>query len=195
MQVKSSPTSWTVRESAGDPLVLALYVRDRAGLRAEQIDVPALEPFVSSVMPDPLHMKQQSNDWSDWWRSLVARTATSGKAALDDNFEVEFGRNTESFDISFAESSQWLSNRTLEQITRQADQTRLDRRVVSSAVQQFEEAAGRSAVAFTLDLVILPVVGNWSFQVTPNLIFLSRNLRSNAKAFSDLLSPILSSIG
>ena len=194
MRFESGPMEWTVRESTGDPFVIALYVRDRAGLHADSIEVPPLKPAVTPAPSTHQRMEQESAGWAKWWTSLVDRAISGEGAALGGDSEEEFSKRAEFSHIPFSEPSRWLSDRTLEQIRRPSDQTRASRILVDAAVRKFEEAAGRTANAFALDLVILPVQGNWWYQATPTLVFLSQDLRSDRTRFLELLSPVLGAI-
>jgi hypothetical protein len=194
-------------------LVLALYVRDAAGLEVvADPPVPPLEPAVArSNEAPPVAAAVQ---WPAWWRDLVA-----GEAAMQHGIEAagggreavrvmaarhmafgppDFAGLSGSPDLRelvashFHDAEAWSgpSKREFCDRSRARDRALLE----THLVHEVARGLGRKARPFRLQVSVLPVAGAQHWRVAEDHVLATRDLYFDAPAWRRALEPIVSEL-
>jgi hypothetical protein len=213
MQLAES-TSWKMSTDEPEPMLIALYVRDAAGLHPQiDPDIPRLEPavpFGAEPLPDEAVYSAQ---WAAWWHQLLQGGGfwPEGKDPAD----LRIPRNDPDFlrlfywptpDLAAAVPSDApelhaLIRRHLEaaQIWSQARKHEfvalsVTRQRVSlewEVVRSVEAGLGRKVRPFAFDLRVLPLAAKQAWRLSPGRALVSRALYRDRKAYVDWLRPIV----
>src|SRR5215831_5793137 len=171
--------SWRMACDEPRLLVLALYVRDAAGLdAAADPPVARLQPAVAGA--GDAAPEAAAAQWTAWWSHLVAREPAVQRGVEDAGGGMEslriladhhrgFGppgfealrdspELAELVSRHFAAAQAWSEERTREFFQRTVDPTRAH--VEAEVVREAEWLLGRRARPFRLQVSILPVAGH-----------------------------------
>jgi hypothetical protein len=193
--------SWQVRINLAQPLVIALHLRDAAGLDvAADAVVPPLEPAVPlDAALVPYATEQAAAQWTQVWQSLLdghpefsdapsvfAEPLHGLPAALTALAEAGLPNALAWLDACRQEDLQFL----------RASGGRPGRRMgrglgITELVRRIEQENGREAVPFTLRISLLPVAGNWARRVRREHVLLSRSICEDEAACEAFLEPVL----
>ncbi|NYI04567.1 hypothetical protein [Allostreptomyces psammosilenae] len=185
--------SWRMRIDNPRSLVIALFVRDRAGLRARTDPVvPPLSPTVEALPPlasrtDPAATEQ----WERWWAAELGRDDASEEALSPPDFpQLHDGPQLAALVRECYDDAERWSRRRREDHVR-SEKERLHRLAETNVVQAVESELGRPARPFDLRIVELPLAGEVGWQVTPTHVVASHALRNNSRAYDRWLTGIV----
>ncbi len=185
---------WQITEDCPRDLLLALALRDLAGLSDE------CEEQVPPVIPEPAGVDQPDIDraalaaqWRGWWAGIVRReTRPFISQVRPPHFEV-FDRALELQDLVYAcydTVTAWVEDRHAEYLAAVkargqplGDAYRLVQR------RQFE--LRRQTSSFRLDLEVLPLAEPGAWVVAPDTVIISESLRDDPEAFREWLKPVV----
>lgn len=209
MQVAGT-LSWHTVSDEPRLLLLALYVRDAAGLEAvADPPVPRLEPAVPSVAEAPPAVA--SAQWSAWWRRLVVSAPEVGRAIEDAggghaslrvmaDYHAGFGPpgfealrgSPELRDLvarHHEDAEAWRQGRKRDLERWNTDQSRPH--LEHDAVREAERRLGWKARPFRLQISILPVAGDGFWRVGDEHVLVTRSRYLDTEAWRRDLQPIV----
>src|SRR5215472_387183 len=186
--------SWRMACDEPRLLVLALYVRDAAGLdAAADPPVARLEPAVPAAgeaVPE-----DAAAQWTAWWSHLVASEPAVMRAIQDAGDGMESLRVMTEHHMGFgppgfealrdspelrelvarhhAGSLAWAQERTQEFFRRTTDPNRVH--LEGEVVRETEWLLGRPARPFRLQVSILPVAGDHCWRVAEDHVVVTRS--------------------
>ncbi|WP_138442412.1 hypothetical protein [Sinomonas susongensis] len=191
---------WRVTIDTSDPMLLALYLKDNAGLTGAGF--PPLAPAEPHIRECDHHQLTQHvggvealrREWEEWWSQLVADqpdgvpdvsppefTAFSAAPALQRSLQAHFGS-----------ALAWAGER-------RAEYERIEARREARGEAQFlaEMVAGRQLEAgplakdFDLRIIELPLAEDRAWLVASDKMIMSQWLMDDAEAFRSFLAPVL----
>ena len=182
--------SWSMTESHGPALQVALYVRDAVGLAYGV--VPPLAPAVAGAADEP-PTEDDVLAWRAWFTFLLAAEATG---VPDDPLGLLLAagptpRLGTAATERFEEAQAWCAARKADHIENLRTQTHEQRVVVTRLVAEVEWGLGRRAAPFTLNLVTLSVAGWWSHRARHDLLLLSTATRYDEPRLRAVLTPVV----
>jgi hypothetical protein len=202
----SGTQSWAIREDDAQWLVMALYVRDAAGLdTSSNPDAPPpLDPPVAVDEVWRSSLAGLAAAWNAWWSRLLRELATapSEPAAFADAVAGATGDVRRLLDATLPAAESWQRDQD-----RAAGLPRFDPQQalwLGTLVRAIEAELGCRAAPFRLAILTLPVRGLWSMpaaigeevagrpglQPSPALL-LSRQLRSDDVELERVLRPFI----
>ncbi|MWB97283.1 zinc-binding alcohol dehydrogenase [Agromyces seonyuensis] len=195
--------SWVIREDAGRPVLLALYLREVLGIGAP-VALPRLRGVGATSPPsDDLRALALEAQWLDLWAMTIEpeqhpspvplalvdeygtglALATSGAAELT----AAVPRHAEAARAWV----EWSHQRyTSDSRSRRGDAYR----AYAGTIAQHERVVGRRAYSFELNVQVLPFDQTGVWWIGTNSIAVTDSLRSDAAAFDAALHPIIAQL-
>jgi hypothetical protein len=182
---------WEIHIDQPQPLLIALYVRDAAGLEPE-IDphLPPTDPEVPRREFPDLNREAAAAQWTAWWESLL-----DGTVDLNAMLPPEFTGFADAPQLRrilaacFEDAVTWAWERTAEHQGRIPDGA-----VESAAVHELQVRRGRTVPPFTLRVTELPVGPGDGWWLTEDHVVVSSALRSDPDAYREWLIPVLDAV-
>ncbi len=191
---------WVVREDAGLPVLVALYLRQVIGLRFPD-ELPLLRgaptredpPFE----PDPALERQ----WRAFWDMTVEPQAHPSSVPLElvDGFDMLVAVPTEGFVELHAAISPYGEDavayaRRAHERYRAALGTGSSYRGYASAIAQHERAVGRRAHSFELNVQVLPLTQRGVWWIGSLTVAVTDGLRGDVAAFDSAIAPVIADL-
>lgn len=182
---------WEIHVDQPQPLLIALYVRDAAGL--EPTTDPALPPTDPEVPIrdfSDLDRAAAAEQWAAWWESLI-----DGTADLNELLPPDFSGLADWPQLRlvvaacFDEAVGWAWERTAEHQGRLPDSA-----VETAAVHELQLRRGRTVPPFTLRVTELPVAPGTGWWLTEDHVIVTSALRSDPDAYREWLIPVLEAV-
>ncbi|MBW4095684.1 MAG: hypothetical protein HIU81_10085 [Acidobacteria bacterium] len=191
---------WRITMDTSGPLMVALYIRDVAGLTNAGIpQVSSAEPGVRAADPRALVSKVGGMDalheqWEQWWKQLVANHpamqpelsppwfgAFSQTPALQRVLQAHFGA-----------ALTWARDRQREYY-RLAEAREISGapEILRDLVQDRELELGRHARDFSLTIVELPLSEPRAWYLEPSAILMSQSLLNEPEEFRSYVQPVV----
>ena len=189
------------------PLIVALYVREAAGLTPQlAYDLPVLDPPIThwpvwaqsapqgwappaKVRTALVDAEQASREWVRWWNRLLQDEATMSEAFHPPGFRDQ--RTVPCIQLllqrHFEEAGRWVDAVTDDPRTKREQNT--PRPGLSGMVQELESNPNRVPLPFRLRLTVLPVRTKHAWTLSPEHILISRRLISDTDNVLDWLRP------
>jgi hypothetical protein len=209
-------TSWKMGTDEPQSLLMALYVRDAAGLRPRiDPDLPPLEPAVPFDHEQAHLAAIASDQWADWWRQLLEgggfwpdHKSPPDMSRVRDDPELQRIFYWPSrylppdfVGLSGAPELQSLVRRHYEAARVWSEARKHEfvaltvaRQRVSlewEVVQAIERGVGRKARPFELDMRVLPFEAVQAWRLSPKRALVSRALFRDRAAYREWLRPII----
>lgn len=188
---------WVVREDAGLPVLIALYLRQVLGLRS-----PDALPHVRGVEPAALRDDDALEDqWRRFWDLTVEPQAHPSPVPLDlvEGFETLIVLPTEGFDelhraiaphgpdaMAFAHEMHARYRASLG--------PGASYRGYASAIAQHERQTGRRAHSFELNVHVLPLAQRGVWWIGALTVAVTDGLRGDVVAFDTAIAPIIAEV-
>jgi hypothetical protein len=178
------------------PLMIALHVRDAAGLEVRSdVVVPQLVPEVPlDGALAPYATEDAAAQWGEWWDSLLDRHPEFDglPPRLLDRFPPLPEHLRALIEVELPTAEAWYNARKREDL----DQLRATGRPpavlpIGRVVQEVERELGRPAAPFDLLISLLPVYGSWGRRVRRDHVLISRGLGREAAEFEAFLAPVV----
>jgi hypothetical protein len=209
-------TSWRISTDEPQLLVMALYVRDAAGLRPQiDPDIPALEPAVPDDDKAASVKAAASVQWASWWQRLLEgggfwpeHRSPSDLHSLAHDPEIQrlFYWPSQHLPPDFEGLSGmpelrdlvrrqheaarvWSEARHLDFIAQSSTRQRVS--LESEIVRTIERSLGRTARAFAFDIRVLPVASAQAWRISSGRALVTRALFSDRAAYRKWLEPII----
>lgn len=191
---------WRVTIDTSDPMLLALYLKDNAGLTGAGF--PPLAPAEPRIRECDHHQLTQHvggvealrREWEDWWAQLVADQPDG----LPDVSPPEFnGFSTapalqRSLQAHFGSALTWARERRAEYERLEARrEARGDTRILEEMVAGRQLEVGPLAKDFDLRIIELPLAEDRAWLVASDKMFMSQSLMDDDAAFQSFLAPVL----
>ena len=206
---------WQVTEDCPWDLLMALALRDLAGLTAvERPAIPRVFPPVVHVMhpasgshPLPRPTVQghastpdraaRADQWRAWWEFSLQRERRPIVSQLrPPHFEV-FDRAIELQDLvteHYEEALAWTVERHAEYARLSLLQHSRRAADIVDVVRDREHELRRQAGYFRLDIYVLPLAEPGAWIVAPHTVVVSTSLRDDSVAFRDWFAPVIAAL-
>jgi hypothetical protein len=191
---------WVVREDAGLPVLVALYLRQVLGLHFPD-ELPLLRGAPAQDIPEFERNPVLDRQWRAFWEMSVEPQAHPSPVPLDlvDGFDMLVALPTE----GFAELHQAISPHGADAVTfaRAAHEryraglgTGSSYRAYASAIAQHERAVGRRAHSFELNVHVLPLTQRGVWWIGALTVAVTDGLRGDVAAFDSAIAPVIADL-
>jgi hypothetical protein len=209
-------TSWKMGTDEPQSLLMALYVRDAAGLRPRiDPDLPPLEPAVPFDREHHPMTSVASDQWADWWRQLLEgggfwpdhkSPPDMSRLRHDPELQRIFYWPSRHLPPDFVGLSAtpelqalfrrhheaarvWSDARKHEFVGLSTARQRVS--LESEIVRTVERGLGRTARPFEFDIRVLPVASVQAWRLSPGRALVTRALFTDRAAYGKWLRPII----
>jgi hypothetical protein len=194
---------WTIREDASRPVLLALCLRQLAGIRS-----PGELPHLRGIPPRATARADPAQDilerqWTAYWEMTVEPQAHPSVVPLDlvDGFETFVALPVEGFDelrhaiAPHAAEALALSQTMHARYTRDAvAKPGTSYRAYASAIAEHERQVGRRAHSFELNVQVLPLTQRGVWWIGALTVAVTDGLRQDVAAFDAAIHPIIAEL-
>lgn len=199
MSAGSGP-EWVVREDAGLPVLVALYLRQVLGIRFPE-ELPHLRGIPAATLTEYDDTARLERQWRGYWEMTVEPQAHPSPVPLDlvEGFDMLVALPTEGFAelqaailphgadaVAFARSANARYRASIG--------TGASYRAYASAIAQHERAVGRRAHSFELNVQVLPLTQRGVWWIGALTIAVADGLRGDVAAFDAAIGPIIADI-
>ncbi|MFJ5860626.1 hypothetical protein ACIQCM_04325 [Pseudarthrobacter sp. NPDC092439] len=193
-------SGWHITTDTSGPMMIALYVRDSAGLNGA--GHPALSHIKPKVRPaDHSHLTADvggeaalKTEWEAWWAQLLKAHPHTATELTPPDFEA-FGNSPalqRVLQAHFGSALMWARERRSEYAELEAE------RAASGADQLLEDMVddrlmevGRDARDFNLTIIELPLNEQRAWFLEPDKIIMSHHLMSQPELFRSYVQPVV----
>ncbi len=195
---------WQVTEDCPWDVLLALALRDLAGLAAECAETippvhPAPVPIAARRLPadlDGIDRVALAAQWRGWWAGIILReTRPFMSPVRPPHFEV-FDRALELQELlhrHYDAAMRWSIDRHAE-YERSVRQRGSSLPAIYRLVQRRQLQLRRQSNSFRVDLTVLPLSRYGGWVVAPDTIVVSSSLRDDPEAFQAWFEPIVEAL-
>lgn len=188
---------WMVSANTHRQMLLALYVRDLAGIHP--VGTPEISPLSPTVKPSAAHEAgrheptELRQEWQSWWEAILA-----GSSDREESEEPDFSCFDDSPTLQelmrahYGSAISWAEDRITEyealarRHARNGRRTLLER-MIDEQIMEME----REPRAFTLNLVELPLTEPRAWFVEPSTVILSQHLIEDPDLYRSYLQPVI----
>src|SRR5918993_627928 len=202
MSSRGAP-EWLIREDAGQPVLLALYLRQVLGIRS-----PDELPHLRGIAPRANDRSEEAQallerQWREYWAMTVEPQAHPSPVPLElvDGFDTMLALPTDGADelraavtpfgaeaLAFAQSANARYRRDASHGTGTAY------RAYASAIAEYERQIGRRAHSFELNVQVLPLSQRGVWWIGSLTIAVTDGLRGDVVAFDAAIHPIIAEL-
>lgn len=203
--------TWQVTEDSPTDLLIALYLRDVAGLLpAGDPQLPPIEPafaprpvlsahgaLAQRPSVDPLPQERFDalrTEWEAWWRRLVLPADRPKQWELEPPEFTPFARSPELRQLlreRFPDARLWAGRRHEEFVEAAVERIHRGDHDINAVVVACQRELGRRAEPFHLDVIVLPVAEPDIWIIGPSSVVVSTRLRNDSPAFRDAVAPLV----
>ncbi|WP_336632337.1 MULTISPECIES: zinc-binding alcohol dehydrogenase [unclassified Microbacterium] len=191
---------WVVREDAGVPVLVALYVRQALGVRFPE-ELPELRGAPVDRPDEFTDTTSLDRQWRSYWEMTVEPQAHPSPVPLElvEEFDTLVALPTEGF-AELAEAIAPLGAEAVDYARaaharyRAGIGTGASYRAYASAIAQHERQAGRRAHSFELNVQVLPLTQRGVWWIGALTIAVTDSLRSDVVAFDAAIGPVIADI-
>ncbi|MBX7445313.1 MULTISPECIES: hypothetical protein [unclassified Arthrobacter] len=196
----ASGSGWHITTDTSGPMMIALYVRDAAGLNG--VGRPMLSHAAPKVRSaDHSHLTADvgglsalKTEWEAWWEQLLKAHPQTSPELSPPGFEA-FGNSPalqRVLQAHFGSALTWARERRSEYAELEAE------RVATGTDQQLKDMVddrllevGRDARDFTLTIIELPLDEQRAWYLEPDKIIMSQQLMGQPDLFRSYVQPVL----
>lgn len=196
----ASGSGWHITTDTSGPMMIALYVRDAAGLNG--VGRPMLSHAAPKVRSaDHSHLTSDvgglsalKTEWEAWWEQLLKAHPQTSPELSPPGFEA-FGNSPalqRVLQAHFGSALTWARERRSEYAELEAE------RVATGTDQQLKDMVddrllevGRDARDFTLTIIELPLDEQRAWYLEPDKIIMSQQLMGQPDLFRSYVQPVL----
>jgi len=203
--------TWQVTEDSPTDLLIALYLRDAAGLLpAGDPQLPPIEPalaprpvlsphgaLASRPSLDPLprdRFDALRTEWEAWWRRLILPTEWPKQWELEPPEFEPFARSPELQRLlreRFSDARVWAGRRHEEFVEAAVERIHRGDHDINAVVVACGRELGHRVEPFHLDVLVLPVADRDIWIIGPSSIVVSTRLRNDSPAFREAVTPLV----
>ncbi|HYJ48895.1 MAG TPA: zinc-binding alcohol dehydrogenase [Microbacterium sp.] len=194
---------WLIREDAGQPVLLALYLRQVLGIRS-----PDELPHLRGIAPRSNDRSDEAQallerQWREYWAMTVEPTAHPSPVPLElvDGFETLVALPSEGSDVlrsaimPHAAEALAFSQSAHERYRKDAAaKPGVSYRAYASAIAEHERQVGRRAHSFELNVQVLPLTQRGVWWIGSLTIAVTDGLRGDVVAFDAAIHPIIAEL-
>ena len=194
---------WLVREDAGQPVLLALYLRQVLGIRS-----PDELPHLRGIPPRASDRGAAQQDaleaqWRTYWDMTVEPQGNPSPVPLDlvDEFDTLLALPIEGAEqlrdaivphaaeaLAFTQSAHARYQREARSGSKSAY------RAYASAIAEYERQVGRRAHSFELNVQVLPLAQRGVWWIGALTVAVTDGLRGDVAAFDAAIHPIIAEL-
>lgn len=198
-----SGPEWVIREDAGQPVLVALFLRQAIGLRSPD-ELPHLRGVPPRPVPDRPDDLQAllERQWRAYWAMTVEPQAHPSPEPLDlvDGFETLVALPVSSGALRaamrpHAEAAVAFAREAHERY--RSDTTAkpgVSYRAYASAIAEHERQVGRRAHSFELNVQVLPLAQRGVWWIGSLTVAVTDGLRGDVVAFDAAIHPIIAEL-
>jgi hypothetical protein len=194
---------WVIREDAGQPVLLALYLRQVLGIRS-----PDELPHLRGIPPRANNRSEAAQNvlerqWREYWAMTVEPQAHPSPVPLDlvEGFDTLIALPIEGFDelrdaiIPHAPEALAFSQSAHSRYAKDAgSKPGVSYRAYASAIAEHERQVGRRAHSFELNVQVLPLAQRGVWWIGSLTIAVTDGLRGDVVAFDSAIHPIIAEL-
>lgn len=194
---------WVIREDAGQPVLLALCLRQLAGIRS-----PAELPHLRGIPPRANDRAVDTQDaletqWQSLWEMTVEPQAHRSSVPLElvDGFDTMIALPVRGFDelraaiTPHATEALALSQSMHARYTSDAAaKPGTSYRAYASAIAEHERQVGRRAHSFELNVQVLPLTQRGVWWIGALTVAVTDSLRTDVVGFDAAIHPIIADL-
>ncbi|RLK52320.1 zinc-binding alcohol dehydrogenase [Microbacterium telephonicum] len=196
----ASGGEWLVREDAGQPVLVALYLRQVLGIRYPE-ELPALRGVATREASEFEPVADLERQWRRYWEMTVEPEAHPSPVPLDlvDGFDLLVALPTE----GFAELAAAIAPHGADAVAyargaheryRSSIGTGSSYRAYASAIAQHERSVGRRAHGFELNVQVLPLTQRGVWWIGTLTVAVTDGLRGDVVAFDAAITPVIADL-
>jgi hypothetical protein len=192
--------SWQVRICEDESLMVALYVRDVAGLRPRTVpELPSLQPAVPvQGLPEGTDVERAGDQWGQWWAQRSLETTSQ----LPESEPPDFAALDAWPDLRalvrkhFQAAVRWSSGVRHQLIDQRAPRLRHggDFLRADRIVEREEARLGRTATPFTFTVTELPLQGKRGWPISSQEAIVTFDLMADISAAEAFLTPLITAL-
>lgn len=194
---------WVIREDAGQPVIIALYLRQVLGIRS-----PDELPHLRGIPPRTVDRDDETQSllerqWREHWAMTVEPQAHPSQVPLDlvDGFETLVALPVEGAELlreaiaPHAAEALAFSQSVHARYTKDAAaKPGVSYRAYASAIAEHERQVGRRAHSFELNVQVLPLAQRGVWWIGSLTIAVTDGLRGDVVAFDAAIHPIIAEL-
>lgn len=193
---------WVVRENAGLPVLVALYLRQMLGIRFPE-ELPHLRGVTGAESDEYSDRTAIERQWRGYWAMTVEPQAHPSPVPLElvDGFETLVALPTEGFAqlhetiAPFAADAVAYARGAHERYrTSIGADGGTSYRAYASAIAQHERTVGRRAHSFELDVQVLPLSQRGVWWIGALTVAVTDGLRGDVAAFDAAIAPVIADL-
>lgn len=196
---------WVIREDAGQPVLLALYLRQVLGIRSPD-ELPALRSVPAFTVARERNDHDQSlleRQWREYWAMTVEPQAHPSPVPLElvEGFETLIALPTggsaelRAAMLPHAPDALSFSATAHDRYRRDAAaKPGVSYRAYASAIAEHERQVGRRAHSFELNVQVLPLAQRGVWWIGSLTIAVTDGLRGDVVAFDAAIHPIIAEL-
>lgn len=194
---------WLIREDAGQPVLLALYLRQVLGIRSPD-ELPLLRgipPRATAPDRDTDEHELLERQWREYWAMTVEPQAHPSPVPLDlvDGFETLVALPIEGSDLLRAAMAPHGAEAVAFAQSAHARYVRdagsgVAYRAYASAIAEHERQVGRRAHSFELNVQVLPLAQRGVWWIGSLTVAVTDGLRGDIAAFDAAIHPIIAEL-
>lgn len=199
----SDKPQWLIREDASVPVLVALALRQRLGIRAPE-DLPALRDLAVRAPDAPDASPAVEAQWREYWDMTVEPRAHRSDVPLEliDGFDTlvalpASGAEELAAAIAPQATAALLYARAAHDryVSSMKSQTGGDAyRAYASAIAEFEREIGRRAHSFELNVQVLPFTQRGIWWIGDLTVAVTDGLRRDVVAFDAAIRPVIAEL-
>ncbi|MEV8250152.1 zinc-binding alcohol dehydrogenase [Microbacterium sp. NPDC076768] len=194
---------WLIREDASVPVLVALALRQRLGIRTPE-DLPSLRGLAVRAPDADEASPALEAQWLDYWNMTVEPRGhpAAGPLELVDGFDTQVAlpaSGAEELTTAIApEATSTLLYARAEHdryVSSMKNNTGGDAyRAYASAIAEFEREGGRRALSFELNVQVLPFTQRGIWWIGALTVAVTDGLRRDVSAFDAAIRPVISEL-
>ncbi len=195
---------WVIREDAGQPVILALYLRQVLGIRSPD-ELPHLRGIPPRDAPERDEQTQAllERQWREYWAMTVEPQAHPSQVPLDlvDGFQTLLALPVEGAELlreqiapHAAEAVAYSQSVNARYAKEAKAKPGVSYRAYASAIAEHERQVGRRAHSFELNVQVLPLAQRGVWWIGSLTIAVTDGLRGDVVAFDTAIHPIIAEL-
>ena len=192
---------WLVSEDAGIPVLVALALRQRLGIRVPA-ELPPLRAYARATPGAPVAGDELEREWLAYWEMTVEPVSHPSAAPLElvDGFDTIVALPAVGADLLRAailplaadvlDYANDVRRRYVHTLSRRGDPYR----AYAAALAEFERETGRRAHSFALNVQVLPLAQRGIWRIGAFSVAVTDSLRHDPVDFDEAIRPIIAEL-
>ncbi|NUP75565.1 MAG: hypothetical protein HOQ07_13090 [Sinomonas sp.] len=191
---------WHITMDTSVPMLLALYLKDNAGLVGAGL--PPLAPAHPKIREADHHQLTQHvggvgalrREWEAWWSGLITNHPDMVPEVTPPDFPTfsEAPALQRSLQAHFGAALTWARERRADYERLEARRrARGDARVLTEIVEESQVEVGQFAKDFSLTIIELPLAEQRAWLVNSDKVIMSQSLMDDPETLRSYLAPVI----